>query len=96
MNLADHYETVFHTVTANSFPYPSHVKHFEIKMFTFVQNDVVFQDQVSLFLRDMICLFGLRHTASNSLPRCLYTVMLCFVTLRVMASARDNVHLPCL
>lgn len=49
MNLADGYETVFHPVAPNSIQFPSHVKHFEIKMFTFVQNDVVLQDQVILF-----------------------------------------------
>lgn len=95
MNLADRYETVFHPVIANSVPYPSHVKHFEIKMLTFVQNEVVLQDQVILFLpRHDLCIQAASLT--TSLPRFLYTVTLCFVTLRVTASARDNVHLPCL
>lgn len=94
MNLDDHYETIFHPVIPNSVPNPSHLKRFEIKMFTFVLNDVVFQEQVILFLQRLdLCIWAASLT--TSLPRFLYTVMLCFV-MRVMESARDTVHLPCL
>ncbi|XP_016353310.1 zona pellucida protein AX 1 isoform X4 [Sinocyclocheilus anshuiensis] len=55
VNLADRYETVFHPVAPNSVPYPSHVKHFEIKMFTFVQSDVVLQDQIFVHCDAMLC-----------------------------------------
>ncbi|XP_016086354.1 zona pellucida protein AX 1 [Sinocyclocheilus grahami] len=55
VNLADRYETVFHPVAPNSVPYPSHVKHFEIQMFTFVQNDVVLQDQIFVHCDAMLC-----------------------------------------
>ncbi|XP_016411944.1 uncharacterized protein LOC107743289 isoform X4 [Sinocyclocheilus rhinocerous] len=55
VNLADRYETVLHAVAPNSVPYPSHVKHFEIKMFTFVQNDVVLQDQMFVHCNAMLC-----------------------------------------
>lgn len=50
VNLADHYQTIFHPVTPGAVPYPSHMKRFEIKMFTFVQNGVMFQDQVNYIL----------------------------------------------
>ncbi|KAF4099816.1 zona pellucida protein AX 1 [Onychostoma macrolepis] len=55
VNLADRYETVFHPVIPNSVPYPSHLKHFEIKTFTFVQNDVVFQDQIFVHCDAVLC-----------------------------------------
>lgn len=46
VNLADNYQTTFHPVAPGVVLYPSHTKRFEIKMFTFVQNDVMIQDQV--------------------------------------------------
>uniref|UniRef100_A0A8C1FXM9 Zona pellucida protein AX 1 n=1 Tax=Cyprinus carpio TaxID=7962 RepID=A0A8C1FXM9_CYPCA len=55
VNLADGYETVFHPVAPNSIQFPSHVKHFEIKMFTFVQNDVVLQDQIFVHCDAVLC-----------------------------------------
>ncbi|XP_016329737.1 zona pellucida sperm-binding protein 2-like [Sinocyclocheilus anshuiensis] len=55
VNLADRYETVFHPVIPNGFPYPSHVKHFEIKMFTFVQNDDLFPDQIFVHCDAVLC-----------------------------------------
>ncbi|XP_059354288.1 uncharacterized protein LOC132092178 [Carassius carassius] len=55
VNLADGYETVFHPVDPNSIPFPSHVKHFEVKMFTFVENDVVLQDQIFVHCEAVLC-----------------------------------------
>ncbi|XP_016151256.1 uncharacterized protein [Sinocyclocheilus grahami] len=55
VNLADRYETVFHPVIHNSVPYQSHVKRFEIKMFTFVQSDDVFQDQIFVHCDAVLC-----------------------------------------
>jgi len=50
VNLADNYETVFHPVNPGVVPYPSHVKRFEVKMFAFVQDGVMLQDQVFIHL----------------------------------------------
>ncbi|XP_056125463.1 zona pellucida protein AX 1 [Rhinichthys klamathensis goyatoka] len=55
VNLADNYETIFHPVTPGGVPYPSHVKHFEIKMFTFVQNHVMLQDQIYVHCDAVLC-----------------------------------------
>lgn len=46
VNLEDNYETIFHPVTPDGVPYPSHMKRFEIQMFTFVQDGVMLKDQV--------------------------------------------------
>ncbi|XP_043076436.1 zona pellucida protein AX 1 [Puntigrus tetrazona] len=55
VNLADRYETIFHPVAPNSIPYPSHVTRFEVKMFTFVQNDVAVQNQVFVHCDAILC-----------------------------------------
>ncbi|XP_067274804.1 zona pellucida protein AX 1 [Pseudorasbora parva] len=55
VNLADQYETIFHPLTPGVVPYPSHVKHFEIKMFTFVQNDVTPQSQIYVHCDAVLC-----------------------------------------
>uniref|UniRef100_A0A8C1W2W2 Zona pellucida protein AX 1 n=1 Tax=Cyprinus carpio TaxID=7962 RepID=A0A8C1W2W2_CYPCA len=55
VNLDDHYETIFHPVIPNSVPNPSHLKRFEIKMFTFVLNDVVFQEQIFVHCDAVLC-----------------------------------------
>ncbi|XP_026146126.1 uncharacterized protein LOC113120496 [Carassius auratus] len=55
VNQADHYETVFHDIIPNSVPNPSHLKRFEIQMFTFVLNDVVFQDQIFVHCDAVLC-----------------------------------------
>lgn len=94
VNLADHYQTIFHPVTPGAVPYPSHMKRFEIKMFTFVQNGVMFQDQVIISYLRSDCAFGC-ITNTTSLPRFMCTVMLCSVmSIRMMLSARDSVRLP--
>ncbi|XP_077077146.1 zona pellucida protein AX 1 [Siphateles boraxobius] len=53
VNLVDNYETIFHPVTLVR--YPSHMKRFEIKMFTFVQNDVMLQDQIYVHCDAVLC-----------------------------------------
>lgn len=94
VNLADNYETIFHPVTPGGVPYPSHLKHFEIKMFTFVQNDAMLQDQVFIYFLRSGCALGC-ITETTSLPRFMYTVMLCSVmSIKMMESVRDCVHLP--
>ncbi|XP_067239307.1 zona pellucida protein AX 1 [Chanodichthys erythropterus] len=55
VNLADNYQTTFHPVTPGVVPYPSHMKRFEIKMFTFVQNDVMIQDQIYMHCDAVLC-----------------------------------------
>ncbi|KAK2883915.1 hypothetical protein Q8A67_017552 [Cirrhinus molitorella] len=55
VNLGDRYETVFHPVNPKAVLYPSHVKRFEIKMFTFVQNEVMLQDQIFVHCDAVLC-----------------------------------------
>lgn len=46
-NKDDSYSTTFHPVLSDSrVPIPSHFKHFSVKMFTFIRDEDVLEDQV--------------------------------------------------
>ncbi|TRZ00496.1 hypothetical protein DNTS_004526 [Danionella cerebrum] len=54
-NPADTHLTVFHPVLPGSVPFPSHVKRFEIQMFTFTQNNIASQDQLFVHCDAVLC-----------------------------------------
>ncbi|XP_051510317.1 uncharacterized protein LOC127415587 [Myxocyprinus asiaticus] len=55
VNLADHYETVFHPVSPDGVQFPSHFKRFEIKMFAFVQDNIILKDQIFVHCDALLC-----------------------------------------
>nr|CAM15635.1 novel protein containing zona pellucida-like domains (si:dkeyp-50f7.2) [Danio rerio] len=55
VNLGDTRRTHFHSVTPEMAQYPTHVKHFEIKMFTFMKDSVVSQDQIFVHCDAVLC-----------------------------------------
>ncbi|XP_051952187.1 uncharacterized protein LOC127622214 isoform X2 [Xyrauchen texanus] len=55
VSLADSYETVFHPVTPDGVHFPSHMKRFEIKMFAFVQENIILKDQMFVHCDAVLC-----------------------------------------
>ncbi|KAM3931003.1 uncharacterized protein RB166_004494 [Leptodactylus fuscus] len=50
------YQTIFHPVTANTrVRYPSHLKRFEVKTFTFMDGDTVYAGEIYLHCEVIIC-----------------------------------------
>ncbi|KAL8164174.1 UNVERIFIED_CONTAM: hypothetical protein K2H54_047240 [Gekko kuhli] len=54
-NAEDSHQTVFHRVPPGSVPFPTHVKRFEVKMFTFMVEDQALQGQVYFHCSAVIC-----------------------------------------
>ncbi|KAL6486534.1 hypothetical protein MHYP_G00059260 [Metynnis hypsauchen] len=54
-NPDDHHKTTFQPVTFEHVQYPLHTKRFEVKMFTFVKDDVVLRDQIYVNCEAVIC-----------------------------------------
>ncbi|XP_072531087.1 zona pellucida protein AX 1 [Salminus brasiliensis] len=55
-NLDDRYQTIFHPVALEDrVPYPPHLKHFEVKMFTFVKDETVLRDQIFVHCEAVLC-----------------------------------------
>ncbi|XP_054859819.1 zona pellucida sperm-binding protein 2-like [Eublepharis macularius] len=54
-NTEDSHQTVFHRVPHGSVPFPTHVKRFEVKMFTFIVNDQALQGQIFFHCSAVIC-----------------------------------------
>ncbi|XP_077185521.1 uncharacterized protein LOC143833509 [Paroedura picta] len=51
----DSHQTVFHPVPHGSVPFPTHVKRFEVKMFTFMVDDQALRGQVYFHCSAIIC-----------------------------------------
>nr|XP_008101764.1 PREDICTED: uncharacterized protein LOC100563455 [Anolis carolinensis] len=54
-NSEDSHQTTFHGVPTGSVPFPTHLKRFEVKMFTFVVNSRALQGQVYFHCSVVIC-----------------------------------------
>ncbi|XP_070597242.1 uncharacterized protein [Erythrolamprus reginae] len=54
-NTEDSHQTIFHEVPNTSVPNPTHLKRFEVKMFTFVVNNQAVQGQVYFHCSAVIC-----------------------------------------
>ncbi|XP_034289844.1 zona pellucida sperm-binding protein 2-like [Pantherophis guttatus] len=54
-NTADSHQTIFHDVPNNSVPFPTHLKRFEVKMFTFVVNSQAVKGQIYIHCSAVIC-----------------------------------------
>nr|XP_055041376.1 zona pellucida protein AX 1 [Misgurnus anguillicaudatus] len=55
VNLDDGYETVFHPVPSDWVQFPTHIKHFEIKMFAFMEQNVILKDQIFVHCDAVLC-----------------------------------------
>ncbi|XP_039176376.1 uncharacterized protein LOC120297610 [Crotalus tigris] len=54
-NTADSHQTIFHDVPSTSVPFPTHLKRFEVKMFTFVVNSQAVQGEIYIHCSAVIC-----------------------------------------
>ncbi|KAM6468748.1 uncharacterized protein PHA67_009107 [Liasis olivaceus] len=54
-NTADSHQTIFHDVPNTSIPFPTHLKRFEVKMFTFVVNSQAVQGQIYFHCSAVTC-----------------------------------------
>ncbi|KAH0628928.1 hypothetical protein JD844_010579 [Phrynosoma platyrhinos] len=54
-NTEDSHQTIFHGVPGAFVPFPTHLKRFEVKMFTFVVNGQALQGQAVVLIRPAIC-----------------------------------------
>ncbi|XP_066468832.1 zona pellucida sperm-binding protein 2-like [Tiliqua scincoides] len=54
-NTEDSHQTTFHRVPSDSVPFPTHLKRFEVKMFTFTVNGQALQGQVYFHCSAIIC-----------------------------------------
>nr|XP_056705892.1 uncharacterized protein LOC130477835 [Euleptes europaea] len=54
-NTEDSHQTIFHRVPHGSVPLPTHMKRFEVKMFTFMADDQALQGQVYFHCSAVIC-----------------------------------------
>ncbi|XP_015678919.1 uncharacterized protein LOC107294188 [Protobothrops mucrosquamatus] len=54
-NTADSHQTIFHDVPNTSVPFPTHLKRFEVKMFTFVVNSQAVQGEIYIHCSAVIC-----------------------------------------
>ncbi|XP_058028879.1 uncharacterized protein LOC131193094 [Ahaetulla prasina] len=54
-NTADSHQTIFHDVPNTSVRFPTHLKRFEVKMFTFVVNNQAVQGQIYIHCSAVIC-----------------------------------------
>lgn len=72
--MEDSHQTTFHRVPSSSVPFPTHVKRFEVKMFTFMVNSQALQGQVYAFYQNEHGIvyslgMGVFCTALNGHPR---------------------------
>ncbi|XP_026567420.1 uncharacterized protein LOC113443430 [Pseudonaja textilis] len=70
-NTADSHQTIFHDVPNTSVPFPTHLKRFEVKMFTFVVNSQAVQGEIYFHCSTVIC--DSTQPSSDSLCIRLYT-----------------------
>ncbi|XP_034953223.1 uncharacterized protein LOC118075386 isoform X1 [Zootoca vivipara] len=54
-NTEDSHQTTFHGVTEDSVPFPTHLKRFEVKMFTFMVDNQALQEQIYFHCSAIIC-----------------------------------------
>ncbi|XP_061470410.1 uncharacterized protein LOC133379333 [Rhineura floridana] len=54
-NTEDSHQTTFHSVSTGSVPFPTHLKRFEVKMFTFMVDSQALQGQIYFHCSAVIC-----------------------------------------